>query len=514
MLEVKGSVYFLIFYALLSFFATLFQVLAGLPIAAIIPPIVINAIVLFCAFMAYRGRKSGRKATVYIWIASFFAVTIPIIAKYSYALNIDWTYATECYHVSAIAITSLLLLQFYYDRKLYLVFTALVFINWLVFLYLAREHGVEFFRYTYKNGQVYHGVMTLREAYFFILMAIISFVSYRHIPTIEEFDNLTRTQHAIIARKSEQQVETAREIHMNMDNLFSDVARMDEVIQEFNSRIQSQASTFEEISATLEELSASSEHISATSRTQLMASNEMNGNLSDFQNIKIETKEKLESALSEMDELMESTSANSGKVDMIEQTIDSIKTQSLAISDTIGIIIEIADKINLLSLNASIEAARAGEHGRGFAVVADEIGKLAVQTSDSIKQIEQALAVNTRTTDEGVTFIKGASDGIKRMIHQVGASSEKITVLRDYIMKEERVIREISTKMQYNIELAKSTDSGTAEQKSAIESTTRAIEHMNAEIMEMAESVRNLADTSKDIANGAALLLEKTRDSA
>ena len=146
-------------------------------------------------------------------------------------------------------------------------------------------------------------------------------------------------------------------------------------------------------------------------------------------------------------------------------------------------------------------------------MVADEIGKLAVQTSDSIKQIEQALAVNTRTTDEGVTFIKGASDGIKRMIHQVEASSEKITVLRDYIMKEERVIREISTKMQYNIELAKSTDSGTAEQKSAIESTTRAIEHMNAEIMEMAESVRNLADTSKDIANGAALLLEKTRDS-
>ncbi|MCB1177180.1 MAG: hypothetical protein KDK36_06325, partial [Leptospiraceae bacterium] len=52
---------------------------------------------------------------------------------------------------------------------------------------------------------------------------------------------------------------------------------------------------------------------------------------------------------------------------------------------------EIADRINLLSLNASIEAARAGEFGRGFAVVAGEVSKLAEQTGKSIKESDQLM---------------------------------------------------------------------------------------------------------------------------
>lgn len=64
-------------------------------------------------------------------------------------------------------------------------------------------------------------------------------------------------------------------------------------------------------------------------------------------------------------------------------------------TDEIGRITEtitsIANKTNMLSLNASIESARAGEAGKGFAVVANEVGTLAAQTAQSVKNITQII---------------------------------------------------------------------------------------------------------------------------
>lgn len=62
------------------------------------------------------------------------------------------------------------------------------------------------------------------------------------------------------------------------------------------------------------------------------------------------------------------------------------------IGELASVIANIAEQINLLSLNASIEAARAGEQGKGFAVVAGEIGKLAGETASAVQSIQNTIS--------------------------------------------------------------------------------------------------------------------------
>lgn len=92
-------------------------------------------------------------------------------------------------------------------------------------------------------------------------------------------------------------------------------------------------------------------------------------------------------------------------------------------------IVGIANKTNLLSLNASIEAARAGEQGRGFAVVAEEIRNLSSSIKTLIAKDNQQAEETIPKVDESVNAIKQLIDNINHMsdrVATIAANSEEI----------------------------------------------------------------------------------------
>ncbi|MGD0347578.1 MAG: methyl-accepting chemotaxis protein [Terracidiphilus sp.] len=73
------------------------------------------------------------------------------------------------------------------------------------------------------------------------------------------------------------------------------------------------------------------------------------------------------------------------------ERIQTMAGEVLGLTPLIKMIASIAQRTNLLALNAEIEAARAGEAGRGFAVVAGEVRSLAAQSTQAAAEIAKKI---------------------------------------------------------------------------------------------------------------------------
>ena len=100
--------------------------------------------------------------------------------------------------------------------------------------------------------------------------------------------------------------------------------------------------------------------------------------------------------------------------DMVD-VVNSIAANSDKINQITEVIEKIANKTNLLSLNAAIEAARAGEHGKGFSVVAEEVGKLAANSAESSQEIAQLVQQAVSETAKAVATVKEVSQDMTRI---------------------------------------------------------------------------------------------------
>lgn len=74
------------------------------------------------------------------------------------------------------------------------------------------------------------------------------------------------------------------------------------------------------------------------------------------------------------------------------EAIGSLSQQSRTIGEATRAIVRIAERTNLLSLNAAIEAASAGVAGRGFTIVAQEVKALATQAGEAATEIDAFLS--------------------------------------------------------------------------------------------------------------------------
>lgn len=110
-----------------------------------------------------------------------------------------------------------------------------------------------------------------------------------------------------------------------------------------------------------------------------------------------------------------------------DKTISELSASALQVGKIVEMISNIAQRTNLLALNASIEAARGGEAGRGFAVVASEVKELATQTGKATEEVAAQIREIQDTTTASVEALRA----IAQQIQQLESTSVSIAAAVD-----------------------------------------------------------------------------------
>ncbi len=170
------------------------------------------------------------------------------------------------------------------------------------------------------------------------------------------------------------------------------------------------------------------------------------------------------------------------KIEKMVEVVNNIAVNSEKINKITEVIEKIANKTNLLSLNAAIEAARAGEHGKGFAVVADEVGKLAINSAESSKEIAQLVQQAVLETARAVAAVDAVSADMNLI--EIGSmeTDEMLRRIAAALEQQSSAVEEINANLTSVDMIARGNASATEEITSSVMELSRIAESTRREV--------------------------------
>ena len=289
--------------------------------------------------------------------------------------------------------------------------------------------------------------------------------------------------------------------------LASSTEELASVTESFSANAQSQASSVEEMAATVEEITAGGAGVHNMAQRQVDL----------VQKVSKEMEQASTAANTAMMQMQQAGVIRKEMNDMIEkskmeirdtlQIMKSATSRYTNVQDTVNIIQDISDKINLLSLNAAIEAARAGDQGRGFAVVADEIGKLADNTSTNVKSINDLFVGSKDEIEKAYTTMELFIDTLNRMISHISSFSGMLDTVEDITQQDIALNERARASLSDVISEANNILDAIDVQKVAMEEVAKSLSIINESVQKTASGSEELMGTSKEVAQSAQHLM-------
>lgn len=174
-----------------------------------------------------------------------------------------------------------------------------------------------------------------------------------------------------------------------------------------------------------------------------------------------ETRQVLRSVADSAEEIVSAADTALGNAQVTytnsERVAKNIKTLSGHTQDILSMldsIKEVADRSDLLALNAALEGAKAGEVGRGFSLVANQMQRLAERVSSAVLDIQE-LTVDIR---QATTATQLSMEEAMKLASATTEASQKISLITQ---QQRSGVSQVSTAMDDIVELTSHVASGT-----------------------------------------------------
>lgn len=202
----------------------------------------------------------------------------------------------------------------------------------------------------------------------------------------------------------------------------------DELLEALGNMIIKLNETITQIAETAEDIASGSEETNLAATTIAQGASEQAASAEEIsasvEQMASTIQQNTENAL---DTERISTKAAKSIIEVSNSAQKSIEAIRL-ISEKIKVINDIAQKTDILAINAAIEAARAGEHGKGFAVVAAEVRKLAEVSQKAAIEVNSLSASSLKITEESGSQMAHLIPDIEktaRLVQEISAASNE-----------------------------------------------------------------------------------------